>query len=42
MILPIHVYGSDVLREKAVEIDINNAEGPSYYPIKVSLITKYL
>ena len=27
MILPIHVYGSDVLREKAVEIDINNVEG---------------
>ncbi len=27
MILPIHVYGSDVLREKAVEIDLNNTEG---------------
>lgn len=27
MILPIHVYGSDVLREKAAEIDLSNTEG---------------
>ena len=24
MILPIYVYGSDVLRAKSVEVDINN------------------
>jgi len=27
MILPIYVYGSGVLRERATEIDVNNAEG---------------
>ncbi|MBQ3174878.1 MAG: peptide deformylase [Bacteroidales bacterium] len=27
MILPIYVYGSGVLRERAAEIDVNNAEG---------------
>ncbi len=27
MILPIYVYGSGVLREKAAEVDLNNTEG---------------
>ena len=27
MILPIYVYGSGVLRERAAEIDVNNTEG---------------
>lgn len=27
MILPIYIYGSGVLREKAAEVDLNNTEG---------------
>ena len=29
MILPIYIYGSGVLREKAAEVDLNNTEGLS-------------